>query len=1175
MFRTILQFMSRRWVLGLAIVIISGWLLWFAGPLIAVADYRPLELQAARFSLILLLLLVWGFDNLRIRNNERAAGETLTRDLAAPVVNSEAEAADAEQGILAQKLRDALKVLQRTRFAKSQRLYQLPWYVVIGAPGSGKTTALKNAGLRFPLESQLGDSPVQGAGGTRYCDWWFTDQAVLLDTAGRYTTQDNPKEDSARAWLGFLGDLRKGRPRRPLNGVIVAVNVQDLVNKTQTQLAMQAAAIKRRIQELNEHLDMELPVYVMFTKCDLIAGFAEFFSDLEQEDRQQPWGFSLPLRTSGVGGAGMGRLSEQFRSLIERASGRVLYRLNGETDPGRRSLLFDFPRQMLGMQSRMEAFLQDIFVPNQFEQPALLRGVYFVSGTQSDAARQWVAGVLPPALCSSPVNSTIIATPRGFFLEQLFKQIIFGESELAAANLQARRRFRWIYGVILAVIGITFSAAVVAILVSHRANITYLSSGHQHLDEYRKAPGRGLQAGERDWIILAQDLRPLRTFPGGFASGDEGPPIDQRFGLDQSAKLGAEARRVYLASLERRYLPRLAAELARQLTVAGDSDDHLYEALRFYLMLHRPQKMERDAFLTWAGLIWAQHFPGDEAASLRAELASHLEAALDAGISPPAIDANRVEAAREGLARTSLERRAYRRLKQEYLNELTGEFSVAGVLGRKAEALFYRRSGLPLDQGVPEFFSYKIFHTRFNLENKTLANRLEEERWVYGDNAATSKELADIADRVTELYFEDYELAWRGLLQDLAIKRFDDPDDGRTVTRLLAGTDAPLAKLLLAVREHTALGDVPESGRMLARAAAESTDNVMVNQQRRLESMLSDVPTQTVSLPGSPVSDAFVALNEFATLAEGLPLQRLQQSFAGLNRYLDTLAESSDRNLTAFKLSREAGNGSAVVAEVRSALAGSPAVVQAWFGSLPADTEQVTQHGTHNHANEAWRAEVMPFYEKAIRGRYPIHPTSSQEIRLDDFARFFGPEGILDSYFKRYIEPFADTSKREWAWRKRVGLSTDVLRLFQRIKLIEEAWFEGPGQPRVDFSLKPYLLDAAATRALLDVSGAMVTYGHGPVRATSVQWPGGASDQSRLVLNLASQGTPVSIRSDGDWSWFRLLDRHAKAVQSADGAIMLSFAIDGLNAQYQLRPSQATNPFTNNAVRHFSLPGML
>ena len=126
-----------------------------------------------------------------------------------------------------------------------QYLYQLPWYMFIGAPGSGKTTALVNSGLRFPLAERFGTDRIRGVGGTRNCDWWFTDEAVLIDTAGRYTTQESDRDADQAAWQGFLALLKKTRPRQPINGVLLTVSVPDLLAPTPASRARWAPRCAR------------------------------------------------------------------------------------------------------------------------------------------------------------------------------------------------------------------------------------------------------------------------------------------------------------------------------------------------------------------------------------------------------------------------------------------------------------------------------------------------------------------------------------------------------------------------------------------------------------------------------------------------------------------------------------------------------------------------------------------------------------------------------------------------------------------------------------------------------------------------------------------------------------------------------------------------------------------
>ena len=192
----------------------------------------------------------------------------------------------------------ALTLLKRARGTRGY-LYEQPWYAIIGPPGAGKTTALLNSGLKFPLAAEMGQGAVAGVGGTRLCDWWFTENAVLIDTAGRYTTQDSNAAVDRAGWDSFLDLLRRTRPRQPLNGVIVAIALSDIADAPPADRVAHAAAIRRRIKELESRLGIRMPVYALFTKADLIAGFTEFFDDLDRDRRNQVWGVTFPAGQGG------------------------------------------------------------------------------------------------------------------------------------------------------------------------------------------------------------------------------------------------------------------------------------------------------------------------------------------------------------------------------------------------------------------------------------------------------------------------------------------------------------------------------------------------------------------------------------------------------------------------------------------------------------------------------------------------------------------------------------------------------------------------------------------------------------------------------------------------------------------------------------------------------------
>jgi type VI secretion system protein ImpL len=278
--RRILRFLFSTIFSLLLVALILSVCIWLFGPLLALGEWRPWDSPLSRgitigilwtLTLLTVGLVVW----LRRRRDRK-----LANDLVEQVdIDPTEEALKSEVGEVRSKMRAALASLRKSKHGR-RHLYELPWYVIIGPPGAGKTTAIVNSGLKFPLADEMGKTAIGGVGGTRNCDWWFTEDAVLIDTAGRYTTQESDATADNAAWLGFLGLLKKYRARQPINGALVAISLSDLSLQDEITQANHAKAVRRRLNELREKLGVRFPVYVMFTKADLIAGFSEFYETL-------------------------------------------------------------------------------------------------------------------------------------------------------------------------------------------------------------------------------------------------------------------------------------------------------------------------------------------------------------------------------------------------------------------------------------------------------------------------------------------------------------------------------------------------------------------------------------------------------------------------------------------------------------------------------------------------------------------------------------------------------------------------------------------------------------------------------------------------------------------------------------------------------------------------------
>jgi type VI secretion system protein ImpL len=335
------------------------------------------------------------------------------------------------------RFKQAAEDLDGARFAspdgKGREIEELPWYVMIGAPGSGKTTALINSGLRFPLYAKDTAPSVPGVGGTRNCDWWFSDEAVLLDTAGRYTTQDSDRKADAAAWMGFLQLLKEARPQRPLNGALVTVSVMDLLLWTKAERAKFSTHVRMRISEMYAALGVRFPVYALVTKVDMLAGFTDFFGDLDMGARAQVWGTTFPLDIDPALIAEP--YKRDFAALEERLGAEMLARLQEERDLQRRAAIYRFPQQFHAMGPLVGEFLAQAFGMQVNGQPLQLRGVYYTSGTQEGNPIDRVLVALARAFrLERNASSTLGGTGKSFFLTRLLREVVFSEADLAVVD---------------------------------------------------------------------------------------------------------------------------------------------------------------------------------------------------------------------------------------------------------------------------------------------------------------------------------------------------------------------------------------------------------------------------------------------------------------------------------------------------------------------------------------------------------------------------------------------------------------------------------------------------------------------------------------------------------------------------------------------------------------------
>lgn len=1165
--------------------------IWFAAPLLAIAGYYPFESEWVRLGSILVVSLTGmgsaAFMAHQSIKSSRALGSAL----------AEGEDED-DSAVLRSRMKDALTTLRASGKGQADYLYDLPWYIIIGPPGSGKTTALVNSGLDFPLAGGRTPAAIAGIGGTRYCDWWFTEDAVLVDTAGRYTTQDSNAALDRRSWLSFLGLLKKNRPRQPINGVIIALSIADLVSLDETELTAHSGAIRSRLNELHDLLKIDFPVYVLFTKMDLIAGFTEFYADLGEMQRRMVWGatFQNPGKNQNL----VGRVPEEFDALLERLSEFLPDRLQAENDPTARLRVFGFPAQFATLKPPIVAFLGRIFEPTRYHANAALRGFYFTSGTQQGTPIDRIIGSLSQSFGVQALGEGYLSgTGRSFFLNDLVRKVIIGEAAWVSTDRAAvRRKLVLTTSGYVALLLLT-AGAVAAWTTSFTRNKTLISATVDEADTYRRNAAAQLESRvvqDSQFERILPLLEDLRRLPTGYAHRDDPTPLSEEFGLSQRDRLTSSAVSAYRAGLERFLRPRLLFRLEKRLDTArnggpGAAQSQLYESFKVYLMLGGQGPVEKGVILDWSRADLAELYPGPEKAGMRRALEEHIAAMvdLDSG-SAVAIPLNGplIEDVRRSLIRMNVAERAYQILRSRANSARVPDWTLGRAV-TDAASVFTTVNGASVDGvRVPGFYTYDGFHKGLIDVLPGIAAQLDKDRWVLGDAGqmtVVGAQFDTLSDDIMKLYARDFIKAWSDALNRLKIRPLTADKPHYAVLYAISAAASPFKQVFEEIRTQTQLSRAPKPPEGTAGAqatarppaifsAGSSAGRAIDDYFRPFYSMLDQGPT------GRPVD---LAVGYFSDIYNGL---------------VGTLNDAS-RSGQMTAATRES------IRNLRVLATRFPSPFREMLRSATDDLEGNVASVVIGDLQKALSENVTQACNQIIAGRYPFTRTAEREVQPIDFGRLFGPGGIMDRFFTQELEPLVEGRGPDMKWRRdsKVGvmLSPAALLQFQQAAQIRDAFFSAGGnQPAFTFSVLPLTQSDATTLVFLEINGTRINSPQAPAPAQApgmfaprpaptapaappapvmVQWPGpiGASRVALVATPVVSPtSTYMLYEKTGTWALFRAIDQNKVIRQANDMVLAMRAGRDEAREfRYQINVASAVNPMTLPALRDFQCPASL
>ena len=1149
--------LSRPWVWSLLLLAGLGLLIWFFGPRLALDDYRPWAEPVARSLTLCMLALVWGLflvfsGRHKVRSNTAAESEAEPQP---PIIEQDHKA-------LRLRFKQAQRTLSQTRLyrGRSERWRKtLPWYLLLGPQGSGKTSLLEYSGLKLPLNPRQNKTTAPPAP-TVDCDWYFAEQGVLLDTSGDYLTQ--PDDASIRGWNTLLKLVGRHRRTKPLNGVLINVPVSLLMAEDHEPLEQLAAEVRSRLEEVHRRLRSQFPVYLVLSKADQIRGFSSFYSELSQEQIRQPLGFSIGEAQS----VDRHLLQKSFNDLLGVLGSQVIESTKRESHNRRVAQKVDLPRQLSMLVTPLADFIEKAFSGSRFEAGNAVRGIYLISAPHLAEPKPAIEPSSENAdghSMGTPKTVKLRGQPR--FIHDLLARIIFPEAGLAALNKKEIRRIRWqqlaMCAAALGCIGLVATLWAKG-FSQNDERLIYLNHLGEQLARDRLTPGP-----------LDDAFAVLPRLESSHAALQLFDAEDSRLlSLDQRNATRPVLLNAYQYELESQLLSRIAQQLANRVRADLHNRDELPISLRAYLMLDDLSRRD-NAFLTaritadWRAGYAAT--PGDQQ-----KLGNHLSRLFEQP-ARIALDPGLIEQARQALRNTPVADLTYQTLKEKNRNlpdyHLNRQVDPYGAL--------FGDSGY----GIPGFYTKKNYQRYFLAQAMSLVQESLLDDWVMGaENVRDVSDTQALMVELEQLYMRDYADHWSQAIGGIQLVPLDSAIEGAQQAALLTAANSPLLKLLVEIRENTRFS-TPKAA--LDASSATDQSSALANAatglaEKAKSALLDQLPDNAKIALQRRFEPVHQLLDEDNNPA--LELTATLQALNNLHLELAMAARSSQPEQAAFELAKSRMGGQLdAISMLRRSTARLPQPLSNWLGALADDSWRLLLDDAYRYINQRYQSELYSVYTEALAKRYPFNASSESDVAITDFREFFKAQGAVERFVDNYLKPFIKGENHSYKLRSVDGrslpISPNTLSQMSRVHTIRRSFFsENPEQPLIKFSLEPYSLDQHLSRADFQFGDKQLEYRHGPIMPLALQWPNETDNGIASLIVEHPDGRRVGYQENtGPWSLFRLIERLENEPHSGRDVLMLKADLEGRRVNYLLMSQRSPNPFELTDLREFRLPVVL
>ena len=1129
-------------------------------------------------ALVLLLYLIWYLYTMmkearNAGNIESAIGVQANNQMQSMRPEKKAEIQQFKN-----QLEEAINSLKKSKLGRGKlgksALYSLPWYMFIGPPSSGKTTAIQNSGLEFPF----GNDGLKGVGGTRNCDWFFSNRAIFLDTAGRYTTETEDREE----WISFLEILKKNRKKKPINGVLLGIGIDELINSEPEVLETHAKNIRQRIDELVEHLGIRFPVYLVFTKCDLLQGFVEYFGDFSLEERSQIWGSTFSREQQNNPDL-KNVFNQEFEKLHQSLSKLQRVRLSMHLKREQRRRVFLFPHQFNSIREKLNYFVGALFQPNPYQDKPIFRGFYFTSGTQEGvplniAIEKIAAQFNLPSLTAESETEVEI---KNYFIRDLFSNVLISDQNYLVgqtSSIAKQKRILRLAVMALSTVGLgLFILGVSQNFFSSKSQLSDISNKVENIKDVE---------WNSNLLPTFKKIDDLRIMIEQISQDEKEASIFD-LGMNRGNDVLEPAKKIYFSKTNSFVNKHLYSQIESKLRSFTRGQEYpreqIYNTLKAYLLIGNEfarldTNNKKFLFKEFSNTIddkfdnLISASSSNDKENLRLLIRNHLRFLIN-NLGLPGntqiINNEQLVKSVQNLIRVkpSIES-VYDRIKRTGIEVLSQPVGLRQLVGSSYS------SSIKSDFEVPAFFTKNGWSTYVKKEIENESENPGKDDWVLGASIQETlpKEMLnrdEMSKSLERIYFTEYNTMWWQLIRSINYSNFGNVSTAAQVMNNLSDpTNSPIVLIMKNIAKETTFED-------------------------KFPKLADDAVGQVTGTKLTHIVDReFNNLHQFVfgeSSDEALgKISGCIEQYVYLAGVLESLRDDSEasKNYSANILKQGEGELPTAMKEIQSALYPSLLSIRKLFETPVINVWEAILRDSQVYLNAQWQLRVYDHYNKTLSSFYPFS-SNGMDAPLEDFEEFFNPEvGIIKTFMEDALYDFVNENPwRTKKWEGRgISLSREMINALSLSDDIGNTMFNG-GVLNLSFQMKPMRpisqlkngTKPIVEQIYLYINGYEDKYHMGSPYWKDIEWPikqGRAG--ANLNISIRGIGSADEKSFDGEWALFRLLDlanieRKSSRLYQTSWDFKKGNLYD-VRVAYELRASSTKNPFKQGYLKPFILP---